>query len=81
MPKHLKSKELYGVSPVEVSTVTAPLVPGTLVTDRVGAAALGIGKTKFWSLVKAGLLQPVRFGNRCTRFQSDAVLALIRGEV
>lgn len=57
-----------------------PLMPGTLVTDRVGAAALGVGRTKFWALVKSGLLQPVRFGKRCTRFQSDGVLALIRGE-
>lgn len=58
-----------------------PLMPGTLVPDRVGAAALGVGRTKFWALVKSGLLQPVRFGKRCTRFRSDEILTLIGGGV
>lgn len=80
MSKHLKSGDLHGVSIAGIEAVTGPLVPGCLVPDRVGAAALGIGKTKFWTLVKMGLLQPVRFGKRCTRFRSDEILTLIRGE-
>ena len=54
------------------------LVPGTLVQDKTGAAALGVSRTKFWALVKDGLLTPVRFGNRCTRFKSDEILALTK---
>lgn len=68
MPKQLNNTNLN------------PLMPGCLIQDKTGAAALGIGRTKFWALVKAGRLQPVRFGKRCTRFRSDEVLALIRGE-
>jgi hypothetical protein len=46
MSKHLKSRELYG-----------PLMPGTLVSDKIVAATLGIGRTKVWLLAKEGLLQ------------------------
>jgi len=57
-----------------------PLQPGTLVQDKIGAAILGIGRTKFWSLVKSGKLTPIKLGScRCTRFRSDEILALING--
>lgn len=55
------------------------LVSGTLVQDKAGAAALSIGRTKFWGLVKEGKLTPVRLGTRCTRFRADEILALIGG--
>lgn len=55
------------------------LLPGGLVTDRVGMAFLGVGRTKFWSLVKDGTLRPVKFGQRCTRFRADEILSLING--
>lgn len=55
------------------------LVPGTLVNDRVAAAALAVGRTKFWSLVKEGKLTPVRMGSKCTRFRTDELFLIING--
>lgn len=53
------------------------LAPKTLITDKTGAKALGIGRTKFWSLVKAGVIQPIKLGTRCTRFRAEQVLGLM----
>jgi predicted DNA-binding transcriptional regulator AlpA len=57
----------------------APLQPGLLVNDRTVAAFLGIGRTKVWALAKDGTLSPVRLGNRCTRFKTDDIIAVING--
>jgi predicted DNA-binding transcriptional regulator AlpA len=56
-------------------------MPGTLVSDKIVAATLGVGRTKVWLMAKEGTLTPTKLGNRCTRFRTDQVLALIRGEV
>jgi len=70
------SKELNSDSNVFNST---PLLPGLLVNDRTVAAVLGIGRTKVWAMAKDGTLSPVRLGNRCTRFKTDDVIAVING--
>lgn len=44
------------------------------------AAALGIGMTKTWALIKAGKLEVVRLGNRTTRVKGSSIQALMAGE-
>lgn len=57
---------------------TASLVPGTLVTVKVAAATLAISKATFWNrFAKTGLVPPIKFGLRCTRFRADDLLALV----
>jgi predicted DNA-binding transcriptional regulator AlpA len=53
------------------------LAPGTLVQDKICAAALGVSRSKIWAMVTAGLLHPVRLGNRCTRFRTDEIIELM----
>jgi predicted DNA-binding transcriptional regulator AlpA len=39
-----------------------------LVTDRKAAELLGIGRTKVWDMVRAGVLTPVKLPPKSTRF-------------
>ncbi len=57
------------------------LMPKTLVSDKTGAQALSIGRTKFWGLVKDGKLTPIKLGTRCTRFRSDQILELVENGI
>ena len=50
------------------SLVTLPAEGDGLVTDRVAAAALSIGRSTFWRWVAQGRIQPVRCGG-VTRFR------------
>ncbi len=68
MPKHLTSQELYGAG---------PLVPGTLIQDKIAAKALGISRSTFWKIVKSGALNPVKLATKTTRFKVDDIIALI----
>jgi excisionase family DNA binding protein len=47
--------------------------PSLLMRDTEVAAALGCGRSKVWSLVKSGLLTPVKLPPRTTRFRRREV--------
>ena len=69
-----KSKNLES----KLDHAPAPLVPGTLITDKTAAAALSISRSHFWDyLVKQKKLNPVKLSPRTTRFRTDDVLALM----
>lgn len=57
----------------------AALVRGSLVQDKIGAAALGVSRSTFWKLVAAGKFQPVRLTPKTTRFRADEIIAVIEG--
>lgn len=49
----------------------------TLLTRRQACAALGVGATKYWSLISQGKLEVVKLGVRCTRVKRSSVDRLI----
>ena len=58
--------------------IAITLVPGTLVSDKIIAAALSISRSHLWgNLVKNGKLNPVKLSQRTTRFRTDEAIALI----
>lgn len=53
----------------------------TLHTIPETCAALNVGATKCWELIKKGELEVVRLGNRCTRIKKSSVDRLIQNGV
>jgi len=48
-----------------------------LISPKVAQMALSVGSTTLYKLCRQGLLTPIKFGPRCTRFRLSEVQALI----
>lgn len=53
----------------------------TLHTISETCAALNVGPTKAWSLIKEGRLEVVRLGTRCTRVKKSSIERLLQGAI
>jgi hypothetical protein len=51
-----------------------------LYTRHEAKAALRIGDTKYWGLIKQGKLEVVRLGRRTTRVTGRSIAALMAGD-
>ncbi len=52
------------------------MTPPILLTPTEAAAALGVGRSKLYELLQAGVLESVHIGT-CRRIPSDALYALV----
>lgn len=58
---------------------TLPSEGEVLFNDRQTAEILKIARSTVWLYVSKGILSPVRFGARSTRFKGSQLRALIEG--